>query len=91
VSSRSAASAAIFTIALACHAAAATTGKTPGDLNGRLLGDGLVSVSSALGRHDDPARSLSIPESRQWVGYGMTHMDLLSRAEVYDQIRDWLA
>jgi hypothetical protein len=74
-----------------CYAAAATTGKKPGDLNDRLLGDGLVSLSSALGRHDDPDRSLSIPESRQWVGHGMSHMDLLSRPEVYEQIREWLA
>jgi len=74
-----------------CYAAAATTGKKPGDLNDRLLGDGLVSLSSALGRHDDPGRSLSIPESRQWVGHGMSHMDLLSRPEVYEQLRDWLS
>ncbi|HTG32268.1 MAG TPA: alpha/beta fold hydrolase [Thermoanaerobaculia bacterium] len=74
-----------------CYAAAATTGKKPGDLNDRLLGDGLVSVSSALGRHEEAGRSLPIPESRQWVGHGMNHMDLLSRPEVYDQIRRWLA
>ncbi|MFL6236837.1 MAG: esterase/lipase family protein [Thermoanaerobaculia bacterium] len=74
-----------------CYAAATTTGKKPGDLNDRLLGDGLVSLSGALGRHDEPGRSLAIPESRQWVGYGMGHMDLLSRPEVYDQLREWLA
>ncbi|HSU83297.1 MAG TPA: alpha/beta hydrolase, partial [Thermoanaerobaculia bacterium] len=61
------------------------------DLNDRLLGDGLVSLSSALGRHEESGRSLSIPESRQWVGHGMSHMDLLSRPEVYEQLRDWLS
>jgi PGAP1-like protein len=74
-----------------CYAAAATTGKRPGDLNDRLLGDGLVSLNSALGRHGEPGRSLSFPESRQWVGHGMTHMELLSRPEVYGQLREWLA
>jgi hypothetical protein len=74
-----------------CYAAAATTGSRPGDLNDRLLGDGLVPLSSALGRHEESHRSLPIPESRRWVGYGMNHMDLLSRPEVYDQIRRWLA
>jgi pimeloyl-ACP methyl ester carboxylesterase len=74
-----------------CYAAAATTGKKTGDLNDRLLGDGLVSVSSALGRHEDAERSLAIPESRRWVGYGVNHMDLLSRPEVYEQVRNWLA
>jgi hypothetical protein len=74
-----------------CHAVAATTGKRPGDLNDRLLGDGLVPLSSALGRHEDSERSLAFPESRQWVGTGMNHLDLLSRPEVYDRIRTWLA
>jgi hypothetical protein len=74
-----------------CYAAAATTGSRPGDLNDRLLGDGLVSVRSALGRHEESDRSLAIPESRQWVGHGMNHLDLLSRPEVYDRIRRWLA
>jgi hypothetical protein len=47
------------------------------------LGDGLVSIESAFG--------LAIPESRRWVGYGMNHLDLLDRAEVYEQVRGWLA
>ncbi|HEX3527024.1 MAG TPA: alpha/beta hydrolase [Thermoanaerobaculia bacterium] len=74
-----------------CFMAAATTGKRSGDLNDRLLADGLVPVNSALGRHQDPGRSLPVPESRQWIGYGMNHMDLLSRPEVYEQIRQWIA
>ncbi|HEY0556627.1 MAG TPA: alpha/beta hydrolase [Thermoanaerobaculia bacterium] len=73
-----------------CYAVAATTGKTPGDLNDRLLGDGLVPLESALGLHAEPGRSLAFPESRQWIGAGMNHLDLLSRPEVYDRIRDWL-
>jgi pimeloyl-ACP methyl ester carboxylesterase len=73
------------------YAMAATTGKKPGDLRDRLLGDGLVPVSSALGRHKDSRRSLSFPKSRQWIGYGMTHMDLLGRPEVSDQILRWFA
>jgi hypothetical protein len=76
---------------VACFAAAATSGKTPRDLKDRLLADGLVAVSSALGRHNESERCLPIPESRQWVGYGMSHLDLLSRPEVYDQIRRWIA
>jgi pimeloyl-ACP methyl ester carboxylesterase len=74
-----------------CFTAAATTGKRSGDLNDRLLADGLVPVNSALGRHQDAEKSLPIPESRQWIGYGMNHMDLLSRPEVYEQIRHWIA
>ena len=74
-----------------CFAIAATTGKRSGDLSDRLLGDGIVPLSSALGRHQDPRLALSFPESRQWIGYGMNHMQLLARHEVYRQIVGWLA
>jgi pimeloyl-ACP methyl ester carboxylesterase len=53
----------------------------------QLLGDGLVPLDSALGRHVDSSRNLAIPKTCQWVGYGMNHMDLLSRKEVYAQLR----
>jgi hypothetical protein len=54
------------------------------------LGDGLVSVDSALGRHHDPERALAFPKSHQWVGRGMSHWDLLSHPAVYRHIRKWL-
>jgi len=75
---------------VACHAIAASLGKGPGDLGGRILGDGLVPVASALGVHKDPSRSLAIPPSRQWTGYGMNHLDLLDRKEVGERIVSWL-
>jgi hypothetical protein len=56
----------------------------------RLLGDGLLPVDTALGNHDDPARRLKFPASRQWVAFGSHHLDLLNRAEVYEKIRSWL-
>jgi hypothetical protein len=73
------------------YAMAATTGAMPGDLNDQLLGDGLVPVSSALGRHPDARLALALPEERQWVGYAMNHLDLLDRPEVYAQLRRWLS
>ena len=73
------------------YAMAATRGKKPGDLRDRLLGDGLVPVSSALGIHQDSRRSLAIPKSRQWIGYSMGHMDLLGRAEVSDRLVRWFS
>jgi len=72
-------------------AIAATTGKRPRDLRDRLLGDGLVPVSSALGQHEDSRRALGFPKSRQWIGYGMNHLDLLGRPEVSDRIVRWFA
>jgi hypothetical protein len=74
-----------------CYAIAATTGKQVGDLNDRLLGDGLVPVASALGHHKTKKRVLGIPPARQWIGVEMNHMDLLSSTAVYAQVRHWLA
>ena len=55
------------------------------------VGDELVSVDSALGRHSDPARTLSFAPAHQCVIHGMTHWDLLRRAAVYRKLREWLA
>jgi PGAP1-like protein len=75
---------------VAFHGIAATTAKTAAGLAGRLVGDGLVPVASALGRHKDPERTLHVPEARQWIATGTGHMELLSRPEVYARIRAWL-
>jgi len=73
-----------------CCAMAALAGEGKGSLKGRLLGDGLVPVDSALGVHPEGRRRLAFPEDRTWVGQGMSHMDLLARPEVYVQLRRWL-
>lgn len=73
-----------------CYAMAAAA-REPGSLKSRLLGDGLVSVDSALGRHEKVDRTLPFPESQQWIAPSMKHFDLLSRPESYEKIREWLA
>lgn len=74
-----------------CYAVAATLGKRERDLSDRLMGDGLVPVDSALGRHADPTRRLALPASRTWVAYGMNHFELLHDSAVYERLRRWLA
>jgi pimeloyl-ACP methyl ester carboxylesterase len=74
-----------------CYAIAASLGKQSGDVKGRVLGDGLVPLASALGRHRDSALALAIPKTRQRVFRGMNHMQLLASNEVYEQIRDWIS
>ena len=71
---------------VACYAIAATTAASPGGLEDRFVGDGLVPVASALGRHADPALALDFPASRQWVARETGHLDLLDRRDVYEQI-----
>ncbi|HZR84545.1 MAG TPA: alpha/beta hydrolase [Candidatus Binatia bacterium] len=75
----------------ACYAVAATTGSTANDLRGRLLGDGLVPLASALGRHRDPRLALAFPESHQWIACRTGHFDLLDHPGVWRRIRAWLA
>ena len=76
---------------LRCYALAASLGAQGGVLKERLLGDGLVPLDSALGVHKVPGHSLGFPPERQWVGYGMNHLDLLGRPEVYAKLKEWLA
>jgi len=73
-----------------CFAIGASISKAGGDPKKPRLGDGLVPLQSALGRHKDGSLSLHIPDSQQWIGYGMHHMDLLDDATVYERLRKWL-
>lgn len=74
---------------VACHVVASTAGGHR--IVGSMLGDGLVPVDSALGRHARPERSLALPPSHQWVGHGIHHLDLMSSPAVYRRLRRWLA
>jgi hypothetical protein len=55
-----------------------------------LAGDGLVPLASALGRHPHRGFDLRIPKSRQWVGYGINHLEILGSQAAYQRIRRWL-
>jgi hypothetical protein len=72
-----------------CYAIAATM--TPVPRKRLLRGDGLVQVASALGQHRKAELALGFPKEHQWIGYGMGHLDLLSRPEVYEKLREWIA
>jgi hypothetical protein len=73
-----------------CWAMGATLGGEPGAMQGRLLGDGLVPLDSAFGRHKDAARSLAFASERLRVVHDTNHMELLSSPEVGRQLVAWL-
>ena len=75
---------------VACYVVAGTTGDGTGSVRDQAVGDGLVPLDSALGRHPDPARDLGVPPDRQWVSVGMHHFDLIRRPEVTAQLLAWL-
>jgi hypothetical protein len=54
-------------------------------------GDGLVPVASALGQHHEADRRLAFASERQAVVLDTSHLDLLSGAKVYGQLRQWLS
>jgi pimeloyl-ACP methyl ester carboxylesterase len=72
---------------VACFAIAATMSKDP---TSGPLGDGLVPVDSALGRHEKPELNLAFPPERTRILTGLAHMDLLDDANVSAQLIDWL-
>ncbi len=72
-----------------CYAIAATMAQE-GGLKDKLLGDGLVPVASALGKHRLAKRTLKFPPEHQRVFEQTSHMQLLSSAEVSEQLREWL-
>ncbi|HSH27805.1 MAG TPA: hypothetical protein VK972_08605 [Wenzhouxiangella sp.] len=63
---------------------------TAGTRAGRLAGDGLVPVDSALGRHPDPRRALGIPQENCRLVPAAGHLGLLRHPEVYRSLRRWL-
>jgi pimeloyl-ACP methyl ester carboxylesterase len=74
-----------------CYAIAGTTGRRLGDIRDRLLGDGVIPLDTALGRHTEAAHTLLFPEEHQWIAFGVHHLDLLSKPEVYERLEAWLA
>jgi pimeloyl-ACP methyl ester carboxylesterase len=74
-----------------CHAVAASRGRQADDSASGGPGDGLVSLASATGRHQDPRFDLAFPPSHVFVAAQTGHIGLLSEPRVYDRIRDWLA
>jgi hypothetical protein len=70
---------------------AGTTGKVGEGASSRLIGDGIVPVASALGRHEDARLAVPFDESRQWIARDTHHLDLLARRHVYPRLKQWLA
>ena len=72
------------------YVVAATRARAGAGFAGTMIGDGLVPLASALGRHSDPALALGVPDQRQLVIENANHWDLLDSAVVYSQLAVWL-
>ncbi|MBK9245035.1 MAG: alpha/beta hydrolase [Burkholderiales bacterium] len=70
---------------------AATTAEQPRGLRHAVIGDGLVTVASAWGEHREKHLVLAVPASHRLLVTKAGHLDLLSRDEVAQALRRWLA
>ncbi|MBX3634667.1 MAG: alpha/beta hydrolase [Rubrivivax sp.] len=74
-----------------CLAVAGALARPDAALSARLVGDGLVPVDSALGRHAQRRRCLDFAADRQLVLPGVGHLELMGHAEVLARLQRWLA
>lgn len=73
-----------------CYSVAAVIGKLTDCAAPNLLGDGLVSIKSAMGQQKDTSKNLFFEEAKTLVVYDNTHFDLLSNTDVYAKMKTWL-
>jgi pimeloyl-ACP methyl ester carboxylesterase len=73
-----------------CYAIAATKGKKSSMVSDKLIGDGLVTLDSAMGRHKKSELNLLFPKAHQWLGRNMSHWALLDHPDVYETLKSWL-
>jgi pimeloyl-ACP methyl ester carboxylesterase len=74
-----------------CYAIAAMLSQEHGKLRGKLVGDGLVPLQSALGQHADAPHALNIPPDHTLVLYGTSHLALLESQAACEQLQRWIA
>ena len=72
-----------------CYLVAATLDKSPSTSSRDIIGDGLVSIKSALGEHPGD-HNLNVPEAHKAVFYGVNHMEVQHHPRVRDQVIRWL-
>ncbi len=76
---------------VACYAVAGTTAGQRSTVAERVIGDGLVTLPSALGQHAQVERQLTFAKNSQYIAYRTNHMQLLSSQQVNNQLITWLS
>ncbi len=74
-----------------CYTIAATLAKESSKIGDKLIGDGLVTLESALGKHKNSAFNLAFPVENQRIIRNIGHTDLLNNSEVYKIIKEWIS
>ncbi len=69
--------------------AIAATSKKANTVNDGKLGDGLVTINSAFGRHKRHEFNLKLNKANLFIIDETSHMQLLSCTKVYSKIKEW--
>ncbi|WP_067654449.1 esterase/lipase family protein [Ferrimonas marina] len=78
-----------LTSGVECYAVAAVCSERSSFRTEQIVGDGLVTLNSALGRHRLPKYDLAFPSSGCWIAQPCGHNGLLSSRSVYAQLLQW--
>ncbi len=74
-----------------CYAVASSSSKKDDSIiQDNIIGDGLVTINSALGIHSEKKRNLNFPKQNIWIGRNINHNQLLSSTQVYKTLQKWL-
>jgi hypothetical protein len=76
---------------LRCHLVAAVLSADAGSRRAAAVGDGLVPLASAWGRHPERRLALRLPPGHRHLLPRANHWDLLDHPQVAAWLRDWLA
>lgn len=73
-----------------CYSIAAVSGKKSLVKPSQLLGDKMVFVKSALGKHKNTDKDLNFKKVNTYISYETNHVELLSNPKVYSKIKSWI-
>jgi pimeloyl-ACP methyl ester carboxylesterase len=73
-----------------CFTLAAIIADKPNKIGDDIVGDGLVPLYSALGKHNKPEFHLKFKAKNQQIVRNLKHLDLLNNTEVYNKLKTWL-
>ena len=75
---------------VACYSIAGVASKEKKPKTSILLGDKMVSVKSALGKHKKTVKNLNFKKENTYIAYETNHSELLSNLKIYEKIKSWL-
>ena len=75
---------------IAFYSIAGVVGKKTTSISSALLGDKMVSVKSALGKHTKRSKNLNFKKENTWIAYETSHIELLGSTKIYEKIKSWL-